>query len=254
MAYCALLCCTGLGTGGNVIIDGSQFIEANAGKNQWLVTVLALFWTFGQIFAALIGWALIPNFSCAQAEGCTRSANMGWRYVWITCSGLSFVFWIIRFFVYPIPESPKFLMAQGDDQAALTVLKYISEENGRTLQLTLADLQAAQHEVNAELSVESDKTADPDKPKPSPDQGHANDHDHHDPLATLTGAALRRAAVGSWRDTLALFSPAHLRPAFGRAGDTWSTGKFRALFATPRMAWNTLDVMLLWILVRAHRP
>lgn len=245
VTYCALLLCMGLGTGGNVIIDGTQFIEANAGRHQWLVTVLAFFWTLGQIFAALVGWALIPHFSCAQAELCTKGQNMGWRYTWIVCSGVSFVFWILRFFVYPIPESPKFLLAQGDDTAALTVLRFMAQENNSSCHLTLADLisidseekQAQKASDEKQISLEGVTSSEMRSPT-------------DDPTLTLTGATLRKMAVGNWQDTIQLLSPKRLHRSIRLATGGWSLGKFQALFANPRMAWNTIDVMLLWTTVR----
>lgn len=32
------------------------------GEYQWLLTLLSVFWSFGQLFAAFIGWAFVTNY------------------------------------------------------------------------------------------------------------------------------------------------------------------------------------------------
>lgn len=335
---CGLLACIGLGVGGNLPVDGALLLELLPGKHQWLVNLLSVFWVLGQVYAALIGWGLIPRYSCpspsstsGQQAACTRSENMGWRYTWIVCSATCLVFWLIRFLVYPIPESPKFLLAQGDEVAALNVVRFMAEENGAVCQLTLADLravraqtetvghhdhhyhhQAGHHDLEADPKEErcdteldhpsEQKMQDsvPGLPKAGPanldpkaeaeadadadveaeaeagsadcavitsirmrptqshgsEKGTTNDlteaeaEEEDDPKLHLTGAELRKSVVGNWRDTLRLFSPDRLRRSAQQAGGMWSTTHFRALFASPRMAWNTMDIMIVWTLVR----
>jgi MFS family permease len=58
----ALLACTGLGIGGNLPVDGAMLIEFLPRTKQWTLTLLSVFWVFGQVFAALIGWAFITNY------------------------------------------------------------------------------------------------------------------------------------------------------------------------------------------------
>lgn len=236
-------------------MDGTLLLELLPGKHQWLVNFLSVFWVVGQTFATLMGWALIPQFTCEQTEGCTKSQNMGWRYMWLVCSGVCLAFWLVRFFVYPICESPRFLLSQGDDVGALNVLRFIAEENKTKCELTLSDLRAA---GEAAVALETPSTEDEKDEKKGLDDGvtttvaglSAELAAVEDTFVQLTGAELRKAVVGNWRDTLKLFSPDRIRRSAKIAGGAWSGEHVKALFATPRMAWNTFNICLIWTLVR----
>lgn len=92
--------------------------------------------------AALVAWPLLPKFSCAQTDpDCVRSKNMGWRYYVIIMGVLMFILWIIRFFVFKLHESPKYLMGRGRDAEAVEVVHKVAAFNGKTSTLTLEDLQ-----------------------------------------------------------------------------------------------------------------
>ncbi|RXW25083.1 hypothetical protein EST38_g762 [Candolleomyces aberdarensis] len=67
---------------------------------------------------------------------------MGWRYFLFTMGGFMFVFWVLRFFVFKLYESPKYLMGKGEDEKAVEVVRKLAEHNGRTTSLTVEDLQA----------------------------------------------------------------------------------------------------------------
>lgn len=50
---------------------------------QWTLTLLSVWWAFGQLVASLISWVFIANYSCNPSipfGECPRSQNMGWRY------------------------------------------------------------------------------------------------------------------------------------------------------------------------------
>ena len=49
--------------------------------------------------------------------------------------------WIIRFFVFNLYESPKYLMGRGRDTKAIEVLNKVAAYNGSTNRLTLEQLQ-----------------------------------------------------------------------------------------------------------------
>lgn len=51
--------------------------------------------------------------------------------------------WFIRFFVFPMDESPKFLVSIGQDANAVEVIHRIAKRNGRTSTLTVEDLHQA---------------------------------------------------------------------------------------------------------------
>ncbi|KZV77351.1 MFS general substrate transporter [Peniophora sp. CONT] len=139
----ALLACVGFGVGGNLPVDGAIFLEVIPKTHQWLLTLLSAWWAFGQLFASLVAWPLIDNFSCASdANPCLKSDNMGWRYSVYTFGGVTFAMFIARFFLFKLQESPKFLVAKGRDEDAIRVLEYIAARNGRTISLTLEKLEA----------------------------------------------------------------------------------------------------------------
>ncbi|KAG5335979.1 hypothetical protein C0989_012432 [Termitomyces sp. Mn162] len=54
--------------------------------------------------------------------------------------GLMFVLWVIRFFIFKLYESPKYLMGRGRDEAAVDVVHRVAEHNGTTSRLTLDEL------------------------------------------------------------------------------------------------------------------
>ncbi|VDC07272.1 unnamed protein product [Peniophora sp. CBMAI 1063] len=139
----ALVACIGFGVGGNLPVDGAIFLEVIPKTHQWLLTLLSAWWALGQLFASLVAWPLIDNFSCASdADPCLKADNMGWRYSVYTFGGVTFVMFIARFFLFNLQESPKFLVAKGRDEEAIKVLEYIAARNGRTITLTLAKLEA----------------------------------------------------------------------------------------------------------------
>lgn len=51
--------------------------------------------------------------------------------------------WFIRFFVFTLYESPKYLMGRGRDQDAVDVIHKVAEYNGVNSSLTLDQLQRA---------------------------------------------------------------------------------------------------------------
>lgn len=67
---------------------------------------------------------------------------MGWRYIWYTSGAFVFVLSILRITVIRLEETPKFLLSEGKDEAALRVLRNIAEKYQRPCSLTLERLQA----------------------------------------------------------------------------------------------------------------
>lgn len=58
-----------------------------------------------------------------------------------------FVLWAIRFFVFKLYESPKFLMGKGKDEAAVKVIHAIATYNGKTSSLSIEHLLEAERSV-----------------------------------------------------------------------------------------------------------
>ena len=82
------------------------------------------------------------RFSCAPAGPCDRSANMGWRYLLFAMGGLTLAMFGLRFFVFTMHESPKFLMGRGDDAGAARVVAAVARRNGADCSFVLGDLKA----------------------------------------------------------------------------------------------------------------
>lgn len=88
-----------------------------------------------------VAWPLIADFSCASAADCPRSSNQGWRYFLYAMGGLMLLLFVLRFFVFHMYESPKYLMGRGRDAEAVEVVHRVAAYNGRVSTLTLEMLQ-----------------------------------------------------------------------------------------------------------------
>lgn len=60
-----------------------------------------------------------------------------------TLGGLMLLMWAIRFFVFRLLESPRYLVGQGQDEKAIEVLREVAKFNGKDCTLTVGDLQKA---------------------------------------------------------------------------------------------------------------
>lgn len=187
-----------VGVGGNLPVDSAIFLEFLPGSHQYLLTVLSVFWAFAQLLANLIAWPLLGYHTCQEkATTCTRSENFGWRWFMIAMGLLAMIMFCCRFFLFTLYESPKYLMGRGKDEEAVRVVHEVARINGKTTNLTLADLevfnQTGQQGVDA-------------------------------------SAALKRK--------LEKVNFTHLR----------------ALFASPKLAWSTSLIILIWAFIGLGFP
>ncbi|KAF8156556.1 MFS general substrate transporter [Crassisporium funariophilum] len=137
----ALTAVWSIGVGGNLPVDSAIFLEFVPMSHQYLLTVLSIWWAFGQLIGSLIAWPLIGNFSCSPSSVCTRQSNSGWRYFLFATGSLMVIFWGIRFFVFTLYESPKYLMGKGRDDDALDVIHKVAAYNGTTSSLVIDKLR-----------------------------------------------------------------------------------------------------------------
>ena len=131
-----------VGVGGNLPVDSAIFLEFLPGSHQYLLTVLSVFWAFAQLLATLVAWPLLGYHTCQEtATTCTRSQNFGWRWFMIAMGLLAMIMFCCRFFLFKLYESPKYLMGRGRDEEAVRVVHEVARINGKTTNLTLADLE-----------------------------------------------------------------------------------------------------------------
>ncbi|KAF7972298.1 hypothetical protein HWV62_18466 [Athelia sp. TMB] len=143
----AMAACWSIGVGGNLPVDSAIFLEFVPSDGQYLLTVLSIWWAFGQLLASLIAWPLLANYSCptgttAHPLPCPRDSNQGWRYFLYAMGGLMLFLWILRF-LFPLWESPKWLMGRGRDAEAVEVVHKVAKFNGKTSSLTVEQLEGA---------------------------------------------------------------------------------------------------------------
>jgi MFS family permease len=135
------------GVGGNLPVDSAIFLEFLPASHQYLLTILSIDWAIAQVIATLIAWPLLGNMTCQEtATTCTKAENMGWRYFMITMGGLTLIMFFIRFVLFTIFESPKYLIGKGRDEDAVRVVHEVARRNGKTSSLSIEDLRACEPE------------------------------------------------------------------------------------------------------------
>lgn len=120
---CVLYAAMGFGVGGNLPVDGALFLEFLPDASSSLLTLLSVWWPIGQLVSSLFAWFFISNWP----------ADKGWRYFVVTIGIITFVMFIVRFFVFHLFESPKFLLSRGRQAEAVAVVHGIAyRNNGKT--------------------------------------------------------------------------------------------------------------------------
>ncbi|EJD05146.1 MFS general substrate transporter [Fomitiporia mediterranea MF3/22] len=139
----SLFAVVGVGVGGNMPVDSAVFLEFIPASHQYLLTILSIWWCIGYLVAALVAWPLIANFSCTPGSVCVDSDNRGWRYLLFTLGALMLLFWALRALVFTLHESPRYLVARGEDEKAVKVLQAVARANGVQCSLTVEKLRRA---------------------------------------------------------------------------------------------------------------
>ncbi|KAI4276697.1 MAG: hypothetical protein LQ337_002326 [Flavoplaca oasis] len=135
---CGLYAALGVGVGGNLPVDGALFLEFLPFASSGLLTGLSVWWPIGQLIASLVAWGFLPTYKCADdlescnittGACCTRTQNMGWRYLNITLGAMTLVMFTCRFFLFHLYESPKFLLSRGRQPEAVAAVHGIAYKN-----------------------------------------------------------------------------------------------------------------------------
>lgn len=159
VTLCSLLAVLGVGLGGALPVDGMLFLEFLPGRAQSLLTLLSVFWPLGQLVSSLIGWGFIGRWGCEDVkcakmgpsgldtkEGGWLTHNVGWRYLIFTTGAYTLAAFFVRFVIFQIPESPKFLLSKNRDADAVLSMHRFAKICGKPLpegMLTVATLRAA---------------------------------------------------------------------------------------------------------------
>ncbi|KAK7680855.1 MFS sugar transporter [Cerrena zonata] len=157
LTLASLLAVMGVGVGGNLPVDSAVFLDFVPGTHQYLLTILSIWWSLGQLFVNLIAWPLIANFSCSPSTApgtCARRDNMGWRYLLFTLGGFTLLLWALRFFIFNLEESPRYLVGRGQDEAAVAVIHRLATYNGRSSSLSVEQLTRAGEDAKQKMATD----------------------------------------------------------------------------------------------------
>lgn len=58
-AWCIFVAFSGFGSGGNLALDTTIFLEFIPATKQWLVTLMAMWWGVGQTISGLLAWGFM---------------------------------------------------------------------------------------------------------------------------------------------------------------------------------------------------
>ncbi|KAI0065066.1 MFS general substrate transporter [Artomyces pyxidatus] len=222
IALCSLAAVWSIGVGGNLPVDSAVFLEFVPASHQYLLTVLSVWWALGQLLGSLVAWPLLANFSCPQPPApCPRDSNQGWRYFLYAMGGLMMLLFVLRFFVFHLYESPKYLMGRGRDAEAVEIVHKVAKYNGKTSSLTLQMLtDAEEHYAGSVAKVDVEGTA----PK------------------------LDTSALGAVKRTLREFGWEHVTPLFRTRKLAWSTSLLIALWALIGLAFPLYNSFVTYFL------
>ncbi|KAF9126914.1 hypothetical protein BGW39_006243 [Mortierella sp. 14UC] len=130
---CLLILGLGFGVGGNMPVDGALFLEFTPKKNQYLLTFLSIFFSFGAVATSIFGYILLPRYSCeTPVEGGCQ--GKGWRYMLLATGGLTLSMVVGRVILFRLEESPKYLLNHNRHQEAAVVLCRIFKINHKETQ------------------------------------------------------------------------------------------------------------------------
>jgi MFS family permease len=172
--FLVLTAFVGFGVGGNIPIDTTITLEFIPQNKRFLLACLSVFQPIGVVLCSAIALGFIPVYSCSPnfsepdqlpscrfvADGvacCSRSSNMGWRYLLFTLGAITLFVFFLRFFVFTFRESPKFLIYRGQDEQAIDLLHHMAKVNKQECHLTMPAFTALESESTSVGSGTSSK-------------------------------------------------------------------------------------------------
>ncbi|EAQ92476.1 hypothetical protein CHGG_00711 [Chaetomium globosum CBS 148.51] len=123
------------------LLIASVFGTATAYASSWggvsLLTLLSVWWPVGQLCSSLFAWFFIANWPVEQ----------GWRFFVFTIGMITFIMFLVRFFLFHMFESPKYLLSRGRQAEAIAVVQGIALKNGKKTWLTEEVLDAVVDDI-----------------------------------------------------------------------------------------------------------
>lgn len=129
---CIFFSLLGFGVGGNLPVDGALFLEFLPDTSSSLLTLLSVWWPVGQLCSSFIAWFFIGNWP----------ADRGWRLFVLAIGLITFGMFCLRFFIFHLFESPKYLLSRGRQSEAVAVVHGLAFRNGAKTWLSEAVLDA----------------------------------------------------------------------------------------------------------------
>ncbi|KAI7905457.1 major facilitator superfamily domain-containing protein [Cokeromyces recurvatus] len=152
-SLCFMLFFLGFGVGGNMPTDGALYLEFLPKEYHYLLTFMSVFFSFGAVLASIIGYLILPKWSCPEiansADPCDMNTeNKGWRIMLFTVSMVTIVMLFLRSVWLKLPETPKFLMSQDRHHETIIVLQDIAKINGGHVQIDKNELSLDKRDIS----------------------------------------------------------------------------------------------------------
>lgn len=211
-AVCLLLAFLGSGVGGNLPVDGALFLEFLPDASSSLLTLLSVWWPVGQLASSLLAWFFIGSWP----------VDVGWRRFILSIGVITLIMFAVRFFVFHLFESPKFLLSRGRQSEAVAVIHGLAHRNGTKTWLTGDILDAV---------VEQDAT------DPSSDNGGRGGRGGGGNSNSLSTKSVLKARLEK-------FSGARLRPLFSNRKLGFTTSLIWFCWATIGMGYPLFNAFL----------
>jgi MFS family permease len=102
---------------------------------------MSVFFSFGAVFASVLGYFILPQWSCPETMPCDLATqNIGWRIMLFSVAVVTFIMLLLRSFWIKLPETPKFLMSQDRTNETIVVLNNIAKINSSNIDISKHDL------------------------------------------------------------------------------------------------------------------
>ncbi len=261
---CLLVACLGFGVGGNLPVDGALFLEFLPDASSSLLTLLSVWWPVGQLCSSLLAWQQIVG---DDGDG---TGSGGWRRFVTTIGLLTFAMFFVRFFVFRLFESPKFLLSCGREGEAVAVIHGLAYRNGTKTWLTEEILEGVAAEYDDEAVTVFGSRHEYDGPhRPGDRSGRfvgynatsADDVEGFDvgsdgqsdytrrrksrTASTISGnGGAPNSTLAAIRDRVAAFSAARLRPLFQTRQLAVATALMWFVWATIGMGYPLFNAFL----------